>query len=646
MANIQQTKDNALSIIDAALTILNRFPNIGKTNTSLSINTSTNPFPFLMDAFKKTVGYDILIDILSNFIVFGLDALEITIKGVLLSNIKNLISCSINPFISDELLREGIVFDLRQLDITDILNTNPLDPKFGKFFYFGCDDIDNTDNIKFSEDFNAFLWYMKNKALTREVWGNKRQDSTLRPELNEKDEKDDGIITLEYSERYSQVRDAEGNGITIQTPYNNCLHVFIGNTTHMDNRNYDSELRVKSQEILDKTKEIEEVQVDIENRESEINELINSLINNEITQEQYDIQYEGLKEIINTQQGKIYVLQEDIQELENGDNGYYQILSEYKQYLSGKLNYKDISNNYYYRRTLIEFNYDYIMSLKLFDSKVVTAQLLDQLVGLLDIELSLSYSRQLIKYETLKMVKDIVETDDTVVSDCFFNFSNTDYDNMLKKAELVKNGFFTINGEENSNVVIEPSKILETINSINSSASKQEIQSTIKGSIMDISGTISNTKYEEKGVVNFGVQMNFIENLMNNLACVITQSVLSPKIYLLILINLKTLGRETNFNLQDFIAQFRQLIASLIRSIRDSLIQYLVDELMKYLSDIAKQISVKLTIEQAAYYARLIKRLIECFKRKDTTPTLGWTMDEVNHADILQEEETPKNSDC
>ena len=102
---------------------------------------------------------------------------------------------------------------------------------------------------------------------------------------------------------------------------------------------------------------------------------------------------------------------------------YYEKLNSYKQFLeSPDIKYKPIEKNYYYRKTLIEFNYDYITSLKLFDSKVVAAQLLDQLTGLLNIHLNLSYARQLIKNETLKMVRDIVESDDLVVSDCFFTF--------------------------------------------------------------------------------------------------------------------------------------------------------------------------------------------------------------------------------
>ena len=326
---------------------------------------------------------------------------------------------------------------------------------------------------------------------------------------------------------------------------------------------------------------------------------------------------------------------------------YYEILNSYKQFLeSPDIKYKPIEKNYYYRKTLIEFNYDYITSLKLFDSKVVAAQLLDQLTGLLNIHLNLSYARQLIKNETLKMVRDIVESDDLVVSDCFFTFSNADYDAMLQKAEMNRSGLFSINGEENSAVKIDPSTILDSLNGISQSATQQEMQSIIEGSLTEISGTISDTSYEQTDKVNFGVRMNFIENLMNHLACVITLSVLSPKVYLLILINLKTLGRETNFNLQDFIAMFKQLIASIIRSVRDQLIQYLVNELMKLLSDLASAVATKMAVEQAAYYARLIKRLIDCFSRKRDNRTLDFNIDRVEHADIIQEEEQPKNAEC
>ena len=646
MANIKQVKDDALAVINGALTIIDKFPNLNSTNTLLSMDTSTNPFTFLMDAFKNTAGYDTLIRILSNFIVYELDAVELAVKGILMSNVKNLISCSINPYIPDDLLREGIVFDLRQLDITDLLQTCPTDPKIGQYFYFGCEEMTKPDDTRLSKDFNAVLWYMKNRATKREVWKNERvnKENGERPAKDEKDEKIDGIITLEYNERAMGIKDALGNGMSIQTPFNNSIHVFIGNTDFTNSNNLQKDLDAKANDIKITQEELENLQSELTKKQNEIADLSTSLLVQTITYDEYMQQYLALNTEIDNIQKEISKKNEKIHSL---NDEYYEKLNSYKQFLeSPDIKYKPIEKNYYYHKTLIEFNYDYITSLKLFDSKVVAAQLLDQLTGLLNIHLNLSYARQLIKNETLKMVRDIVESDDLVVSDCFFTFSNADYDAMLQKAEMNRSGLFSINGEENSAVKIDPSTILDSLNGISQSATQQEMQSIIEGSLTEISGTISDTSYEQTDKVNFGVRMNFIENLMNHLACVITLSVLSPKVYLLILINLKTLGRETNFNLQDFIAMFKQLIASIIRSVRDQLIQYLVNELMKLLSDLASTVATKMAVEQAAYYARLIKRLIDCFSRKRDNRTLDFNIDRVEHADIIQEEEQPKNAEC
>lgn len=644
MANIKQVKDDALAVINAALTIIDKFPNLNSTNTLLSLDTSTNPFTFLMDAFKNTAGYDTLIRILSNFIVYELDAVEIAVKGILMSNVKNLIACSINPYIPDDLLREGIVFDLRQLDITDLLQTCPTDPNIGQYFYFGCEEMIKPDDTRFSEDFNAVLWYMKNRATKREVWKNERvnEENGERPALGTKDEKIDGIITLEYNERAMGIKDALGNGMSIQTPFNNSIHVFIGNTDYVDEDGYQEQLDDKTNEIAQAQEELENLQSDLTEKQNEIADLSTSLLVQTITYDEYMQQYLSLNTEIDNIQNNINVKNEEITNL---NTEYYNILDEYHEFLGKPKDYKPIEENYYYRKTLIEFNYDYITSLKLFDSKVVAAQLLDQLTGLLNIHLNLSYARQLIKNETLKMVQDIVASDDLVVSDCFFTFSNADYDAMLQKAEMNRSGLFSINGEENSAVKIDPSTILDSLNGISQSATQQEMQSIIEGSLTEISGTISDTSYEQTGKVNFGVRMNFIENLMNHLACVITLSVLSPKVYLLILINLKTLGRETNFNLQDFMAMFKQLIASLIRAVRDQLIQYLLNELMKLLATLASDVAARIAIEQAAYYARLIKRLIDCFRKRDNN-VYDFSIDDVQHADIIQEEEQPKNAEC
>ena len=144
MANALQRKKETLAIVDAAMTIANKFPELQETDTELSFNISTNPFTFLMDLFKSTSGYDKTISIIGRFIAKGLPLLEASVKALLIAKLKDIISCSVNPFFTDEILREGIVFNVEEIDIADILKYSPLDSKVGKFFYFDNEDIEIT----------------------------------------------------------------------------------------------------------------------------------------------------------------------------------------------------------------------------------------------------------------------------------------------------------------------------------------------------------------------------------------------------------------------------------------------------------------------------------------------------------------------
>lgn len=680
MANLQKTKSEALATIDAALAILNKFPEIETANSTLSFNTSSNPFPFLMDCFKSTTGYNILIKILSKFIMLGLPAVEIAVKGVLLANIKNILSCAIDPFISDEILRNGIVFNLQQIDITDTLRYSPLD-EIGKYYYFDnyekskvpdstgkekqIDVPKQVDDLKVSKDFNCLIWYMKHIASFREVWGQQpvgkggrtndiENNDTYWNKKKKKCRKGAGIVTLEYNVRPEGLRNAEGYGMSsgdasyagLQTPYGECLHVFLGNVKEKSNEEGNKQqekYKVATQDLATANEQISIAEKAIEDIKKQQKKYEQDRKKANIKQEDYAVLISNCREQIENKEKEIQNQKDNIKIYKKNKVNAIKELRKIQANMTNK-DYREITQNYYYRRTLVEFNTDYVMSLKLFDPKVVTAQLLDSLMGLLNIDLNLTYKQMLIKNEVKKMVQMIIETDDTVVSDCFFTFTNDDYNAMLEKAELNRAKLFSINGEQNTTTTIDPKEILRSLNELDDSAIQSGDTTVIEHALTEISGNITTMNAREGDAINFGARMNFIENLMNNLAYVITSAVLSPKVYLLILINLEILGKDTNFNLEGFIGQFKQLIASEIRTIRDQLIEYLNNELKPILDNIKTEIAVKIGIEQAQYYYRLMKKIIDCFKRKGTT--LDFTIDRVEHADIITEEQTPKNAEC
>lgn len=688
MANIKQIKSETLATIDAAMSILNRFPDLNESNTELSFNTSTNPFTFLMDLFKTTTGYNKLISILAKFISYELPVLEAAVKGILIAKLKDIISCSVNPFFTEDILKNGIVFNVEEIDIADVLKYSPYD-KVGKYFYFdteptineGETDFVMTDDGSFievpkpkkvqnpsdlikSDDMDALIWFMINKANKRYVWkpkkyrkGDEYREDYPFTENDAKLKKEDGIITFEYYERSQNLRDAYGESYKLQTPYNNCLHVFIGDVREKKT-NLINQLEDKEGDIYDNERNITLFSNKIENKNFKIQQIREDKLLLEEDFSKGDIDEDEYKKQLKKLNNKEKTLQNDINDLLNRREQIY-AAKRRLQFEIGTIkaeleNTRDQffpflnpnkNRNYYYGKSLIEFNIDYIMSLKLFDEKSLAARLLDSLTACLTIDLSFSYKRLLIKNEVKKMVNMITESDDLVVSDCFFTFSNDDYDAMSRQAELRKAGLLTINGDETSAVKINAEDILNSLNQINEDSNKETIQTIIEGTITNLSKELTDTSYLSTDKANFGIQMNFIENLLDSLAYVIVCSVLSPKVYLLLLINLKIIGRETNFDLEGFIGQYKQLIADLIRSIRDQLLDYLMREIMIIIGDLVKEITIKLSVEQARYYARLIKRLIDCFRKHGKS--LDFNVDNVDYADILPEEqEEPKNNDC
>ena len=663
MANALQRKKETLAIVDAAMTIANKFPELQETDTELSFNISTNPFTFLMDLFKSTSGYDKTISIIGRFIAKGLPLLEASVKALLIAKLKDIISCSVNPFFTDEILREGIVFNVEEIDIADILKYSPLDSKVGKFFYFDNEDIEYPDDLKFSDDMNAFIWFMVNRANRRYVWKPKknRKDAEFRDgypkDGTKKRRKEDGIITLEYYEKPDNLLDSYGQPFFLQTPYFNCLHVFIGDTrqkkdsidgqenneglTPIEKKLYDNniKIRVLNNKLEHKKQKLDKLQTD------EREKIGDALAEKRISSEEYKSAWENNENQIAQLQSEIANIEGDIEtKQKDGRKWEYKIGILANSIQNELLGGSSSKYNYYYGKTLIQFNIDYITSLKIFDEKALTAQLLDAITGVLSVNLHLTYKQQLIKNEVKRMVRMINESDDLVVSDCFFTFSNDMYDSMSRQAELRKAGLVSIDGNETSAVKVNAEEIMSKLNELNKETNKEVIQTVIEGTLTDISKELTDTTYEYQENINFGAQMYIIENLLNSLAYVIVCAVLSPKVYLLLLINLRIIGRTTNFDLKGFLESYSNLIAELIRSIRDQILKFFLDELMILIRELALDVTIKLSIEQAKYYSRLIKKLIECFKRfkKD----IDFDVANVDYADILDSEEEPKNNEC
>lgn len=234
MSKLSEDKRELLAYIDAILTMIEKYPtfSLGNMFSNINISIGVNPFDFLLSIITKFVSYEEMVDWLVNFLTVSLPAIELSVKGILLSNLKETIDCVNDPRIPEWMRKNpydclinnentngkqdterGIVVNLRSIDYSNILSKSPMSEDgchnyFGTMSYYTfdkselkgqkyysypnairaikqiadkkengedvdvpqVDDIINKSQINSvyelarAKDFNAFLWFAKNKA--------------------------------------------------------------------------------------------------------------------------------------------------------------------------------------------------------------------------------------------------------------------------------------------------------------------------------------------------------------------------------------------------------------------------------------------------------------------------------------------------
>ena len=300
--------------------------------------------------------------------------------------------------------------------------------------------------------------------------------------------------------------------------------------------------------------------------------------------------------------------------------------------------------------TVFEFNYDYVMSIKLFDAKVLAHSLMESVLNMnmgLGVGLGMRHQEGT---ETIKeIIKNILETDDSEINDCYYTFDNTKYDSLLRKAEEKR-----ARQERFGNVTHETGlfdSVNDILNEYDANAELHEQVDVLHRAITQAAVTVSEGVEESD---KFDVEFNFIFDLIEALTTAIVNGILSPKVLMLLEVNQKIMGGTwEKFTLKDLIQALRAIIVAIVKEIRDMVIQELLKLVLKALEPIIQMLASILLREQLENYADAILEIIRncpfiwfrfSNKYKDTK------LDTVDYADIdtshNKEGEQPSTNKC
>ena len=302
-----------------------------------------------------------------------------------------------------------------------------------------------------------------------------------------------------------------------------------------------------------------------------------------------------------------------------------------------------------YNKTIFEFNHEFLSGIKLYEPKVIIAEIVEYLLGEgnFTVNLGFSINENLIQGKIQEIIRKVIGTNDTEINDCFFSFSNDEYNEMLEKSEL--NRYNIINTGQGYNEV-DPSEILEKLTGITSTSTLIEDKTIISETLTDL---IVKPAQDVSSEVKYGLSYDWQFELMRMLVYPFVRPLFTPKVIFLLLVNKKIMGSLEDIDSIDLNQLVEDLLNSLFVIIKDIIIRLkdlLVDMLLKFIMDklrpLLELFASRLLLETLRVYKDLLMQLLDACVFGWKNNQLVGVIDNVNYADIIPTQTEPNQSIC
>jgi hypothetical protein len=706
--NAKKEQKSTLDTINSAYQVLSILPYIKKMDEGDLMSFNTNPFTYILKLLRAVgVNGQEIEEFLTNLITVILPAVEMSTKGILLSNLKELISCNTDPRIPNYMrsydtskgwtntVGSGITIDMGNLDYNQMFRISPLST-YGQTMYFGTKDKKIYDLVR-ADDMNAFIWMVINKGnLPTPV----PSDSV--PALSGQsllgitvvtDPENTAILagktftnknSLIESVAISETHSDDGGIIsnTIVPCTINSVEYKQSLNWYENSGGYFNYLRPVNERIIrDYSKEraifnlqyISRAGANVLNSMAQQNKLKLTILPKPFVHLPHDGEpVWRIKKILFNADG------------EPDNNGKYSVFcqpasisgtSEYTEYqiIDNKGNeidnytlrvYKsdgtydvgtgdeikkyDCLYECYPGLTVYEWNYDFIMGMQLFDPVVITSQII-QLACNVRMCANIQTTKSETEYQMkiAQIVTRLMEEETSTVSDCFFTFSNEDYVKMANEANLMRLNQVPFQDNENNVADFDATEIAKILTEFDDNGELQKNIDVLKRTFSAATATIQEEILPEDA---YNIQLNFLYTAIKTLTNALVSTIISPKIVLLFEVNKQLIGdKDENLTFEMFIQSMMNVIKSIILEIKDLILQELTSWVMNRILELTNELSVLVLKEQMDAYLTLLKLIIDACRLNigfGQQSLLDSALAEVNYADIVGLPDQPLNKEC
>lgn len=314
---------------------------------------------------------------------------------------------------------------------------------------------------------------------------------------------------------------------------------------------------------------------------------------------------------------------------------------------------QDINDFSSYNKTIFDFNKDYLENIRIFVPRIILSNLIESLIhGKISIlDTLLKSDRDNIIDQKLDMIiNGVLEETDSVISDCYYSFSNDDYVAMIQRTELDRYSATYTGGDDVAAMKYSKDELLSRLDSVNSMATMNEKIAEISKTVYDIAA-IPSTGQSVKasdGPVSTA-NSEWLNRIVGAIMKPLVKSLLTPQVMLLFVINFQSAGLikiDGDFDrlMETLFKKILSIFVALARFIRDKIVEFLLKLFKEKVEPMLTQWSAIIVTEEINDWIRLLQEAISCIPRFNLNQNELTQINDVRYADIVKTQDTPESS--
>jgi hypothetical protein len=275
----------------------------------------------------------------------------------------------------------------------------------------------------------------------------------------------------------------------------------------------------------------------------------------------------------------------------------------------------------YTSKTLNDLNNDFIDTLTLFNTQNLISRILDSIYGSVSFSIKTS-KKQLINEERINtVIEKIIDAESNdIIDDSYFTFTNDETDGHQIKSELRSKGVRIVetSGQAESTVPIDmisdmrndlvgAVSVIDKKNILSKHLAKMAEQSANAKALINSGNSkinAANAAFNKiKSMDKPQLQLNFTQQIFNFLTKGVVSSIISPRVIMIFLINLKIVyGQNAVYeDGVDFIKKNKNIFKAIIKEIVVMIIKILLAIALKKIANLVAAAMLKRRIERQMY---------------------------------------------